>query len=87
MINFIHSRFKLCRLQNFLQILMDPESYRLKALNELGETAEIKVQKLVEFRSWIAQHDLFRNARQGEKLFYFSPYQFLPADIFGVTRN
>lgn len=46
---------------------MDPESYRLKALNELGETDMVREQKLTEFRSWISEHDFLRNARQGER--------------------
>lgn len=46
---------------------MDPESYKIKAFNELGETDELKVEKLEEFKSWISNHQFLKNARKGKQ--------------------
>lgn len=66
MINFFNSRFQFLNIPNFFHILMDPESYKIKAFNELGETDEIKSEKLREFRSWILNHQFLKNSRQGK---------------------
>lgn len=46
------------------------EMYLIKAQNELRETDEIKREKLLEFRQWLAKHEYFKNSRQGEILNY-----------------
>lgn len=42
------------------------EVYRIKALEELGESEDVREQRLIEFRQWIAQHDYFVDCRKGK---------------------
>lgn len=42
------------------------EKFVLKAQTELSETDDLKAEKLQEFKTWIASHDYFKHARQGE---------------------
>lgn len=42
------------------------QKYVLKAQNELMETDDLKAEKLHEFKLWIANHEYFKNVRQGK---------------------
>lgn len=48
------------------------QKFILKAQNELKETDDLKAEKLQEFKTWIANHDYFKNVRQGESLLFSS---------------
>lgn len=63
-LQFFHVLTKITTIRN-LHIEMDAK-FVLKAQNELKETEELKVEKLKEFKLWIANHDYFKNVRQGD---------------------